>query len=472
MATDFYRSVRDIAQIAVETQRLQTSLIHQAEHDHLTGLPNRIRFQDHLAHTIRASNATQSRVAVCLVNIDRFRRINENYGHVIGDELLQQIGDKLTQSVRSIDTLAREGGGEFLVMLPELASAVDAELICRRLLAAITGQFKVQGQPIAVTANIGISLYPDHATTPGVLIQHADTAADFAKAKGQGKLQIFRPDLGEKARQLAIREAALGTALERNEFYLMYQPIYKTNRRIHGFEALLRWNNPVLGLIPPDQFIPLAESTGLIIPIGEWVLNEACRQAMAWKVEALCDTKIFVNISALQLAQTDFTRTVSKALRVSGLSPSRLGLEVTESLIVPSFKKATAQLKPLQNLGVFIAIDDFGTGHSSFGILHRLPINTIKVDRSFVSRIDHDASGLSTVRTIIDLARQLGMESVAEGVETEEQFALLKEMKCNYFQGYLLSRPLTPEAAQLLFETIPPRTQHTQSNLEELKISA
>jgi EAL domain-containing protein (putative c-di-GMP-specific phosphodiesterase class I) len=232
----------------------------------------------------------------------------------------------------------------------------------------------------------------------------------------------------------------------------MYQPLYDCNRRVYGFEALLRWSNPQLGQISPDQFIPLAESTGLILPIGAWVLHEACRQAMNWKAEALAGSKIFVNVSALQLGQADFTQQVADALKISGLPPSRLGLEVTESVIVPSFKKACARLQPLQDLGVSIAIDDFGTGHSSFGVLHKLPINAIKVDRSFVARIDRDPSGLSMVRAIVDLAKQLGMKTVGEGVETEAQFELLHDMECDYFQGFLLSRPLTPEAAQLLFE--------------------
>jgi len=466
-----YRAVRDIAQIAIETRSLHSSLIHQSEHDHLTGLPNRLLFEDRLAVAIRALGLTQFRVAVCVIDIDRFRRVNENFGHLVGDELLRQISDRLQRTVRAIDTLARESGDEFLVLLPELASASDAEHICQRLLLAFTAPFVVRDHTIVVSANIGISICPDHAVTPELLLQNADTAVDFAKANGLGQLQIFRADLGQIVRQLAVREAALGTALERNELYLMYQPLYDSDRMVQGFEALLRWHNPDLGLIPPDQFIPLAESTGLIIPIGEWVLNEACRQAISWKTEALKATKIFVNISALQLGRSDFTHTVSEALRTTGLAPSRLELEVTESLIVPGFEKATASLEPLRELGVSIAIDDFGMGHSSFGVLHQLPINTIKVDRSFVSRIDRDPLGFSTVRAIIDLVRQLGMKTVGEGVETEEQFHLLREMKCDYFQGYLLSRPLTPEAAQLLFENVQSLTV-PNSDSQALKISA
>lgn len=447
-----YRGVRDLAQIAIENCTLHSDLIHQAQHDHLTGLPNRLVLEDRLAQSFRAADRTNTRVAVCSIDIQRFRRVNESFGHLVGDELLQQITDRFVRAMRGIDTLARTGGDEFLVLLPELTSASDAELICRRLLLAITSPFLVQGHSLTISANIGISIYPEHAATPELLIQNADAAADFAKAKGQTRLQLYRPDLGEKVRQLAARETALRTALDRGELYLMYQPLFDSDRKIHGFEALLRWHSPELGQIPPDQFIPLAEATGLIVPIGEWVLLEACRQAMAWKAEALAHTKMFVNVSAMQLGQIDFTQTVSEALRVTRLSPSRLELEVTESLIVPSFKQATARLQPLQNLGVSIAIDDFGTGHSSFSILHQLPINAIKVDRSFVSRIDRDASGLSTVRAIVSLAQQLGMKTVGEGVETEAQFGLLNEMQCDYFQGYLLSRPLTPEAAQLLFE--------------------
>jgi diguanylate cyclase (GGDEF)-like protein/PAS domain S-box-containing protein len=464
-----YRAVRDIAQIAVEACVLQSSLIYQLKHDHLTGLPNRRLFEERLTFAIRVACTAQLRVAVCRIDIVRFRRVNENYGHLIGDELLRQISGRLQQSVRATDTLARESGDEFLVVLPDLGTVRDAEIICNRLLVALAAPFAVGNHSITVSGNIGISVYPDHAATPEQLLQSADTAVDFARANGHGKLEVFRPDLGERVRKLAAREAALTTALERNEFYLMYQPVYDSDRHIHGFEALLRWNNPHLGLIPPDQFIPLAESTGLIVPIGEWVLNEACRQAMSWKPEVLKGTKIFVNVSALQIGQVDFANTVSEALRVSGLPALRLELEVTESLIVPSFRKAAARLQPLQDLGVSIAIDDFGTGHSSLGVLHKLPINTIKVDRSFVSRIDHDPSGLSTVRAIVGLGIQLGMKTVGEGVETEEQFRFLHEMKCDYFQGYLMSRPLTPEAAQLLFENVQPLAA---PDSEELKMSA
>jgi diguanylate cyclase (GGDEF)-like protein/PAS domain S-box-containing protein len=445
------RSVRDLAQIAIEHNRIHSELIHSAYYDRLTGLPNRLLLEDRLTQATRLADRNGTRVAVCAIDIDRFRRINENFGHPVGDAVLKQIAARFTLAIREVDTLARPGGDEFTLVLPDILNAADAEALCRRLVAAIGEPIVVDSQTVNATTNIGISIYPDHASTVDLLIQNADTAVEFAKAKGRSEVQVYRPDLGEKVRQIAARERALRSALERNELYLMYQPLYDAERRIHGFEALLRWQNPELGLIPPDQFIPLAEDTGLIIPIGEWVLNEACRQAMKWRSHGSEETKIFVNISALQLGQPDFTDSVSRALRNSGLSPSRLELEVTESLIVPSFGSACDQLQPLQTLGVSIAIDDFGTGHSSFSILHKLPINAIKVDRSFVSRIDSDAAGLSTVRAIVNLARQLNMKTVAEGVETEAQFLLLNEMECDYFQGFLLSRPLTADATLLLF---------------------
>jgi diguanylate cyclase (GGDEF)-like protein/PAS domain S-box-containing protein len=446
-----FRGVRDLAQIAIEHRNLQTRLVHQAQHDRLTGLPNWLLLEERINQFIRAAERTRTRIAVCSIDIDRFRRVNENFGHVTGDDLLQQIAVRFRSVLRKSDVLGRQGGDEFMVLLPDIGEPADADTTCRKLLFALNDPFQVDGHTVTVSANIGISIYPDHASSPSQLVQHADTALDFAKEKGQSKLKIFRPDLGHKVRQLAARESALQTALQKKQFYLVYQPLFDSARKIHGFEALLRWQHPEFGLIPPDQFIPLAEDTGLILPIGDWVLREACRQAMNWNTAQLSATKIFVNISALQLGQTDFTHSVGQALKESGLPPERLELEVTESFIVPSFKKATQRLQPLQDLGVSIAIDDFGTGHSSFSVLHKLPIDAIKVDRSFVSRIDKDASGLSTVKAIVNLAHQLGMMTVGEGVETEEQFRLLHEMNCNFYQGYLLSKPLSVDAARQMF---------------------
>ena len=446
-----YRGIRDLAQIAVEHRNLQTELVHQTRHDHLTGLPNWILMEERLEQLIQNASRNHSRIAVCSLDLDRFRRVNENHGHVVGDDLLLQITARFRAILRKGDLLGRQGGDEFIIVVHDLNQAADADLICRKLLLALSQPFHSGGKVIAIGANIGVSIYPDHAETPELLVQHADTALDLAKEKGTANFRYFHPDLGQKVRQLARRESALQTALQNKELYLVYQPLFTGSRQIYGFEALLRWQHPELGLVPPDQFIPLAEETGLILSIGDWVLGAACRQAMSWKAPSLADTKIFVNISALQLGQADFTHSVAYALTLSGLSPSRLELEVTESFIVPSFKKATQRLQPLQDLGVSIAIDDFGTGHSSLSVLHKLPINTIKVDRSFVSRIDKDASGLSTVRAIINLAHQLGMKTVGEGVETEQQFALLNDMECDYYQGYLLAKPQSVDAIEQIF---------------------
>jgi diguanylate cyclase (GGDEF)-like protein/PAS domain S-box-containing protein len=475
-----FRGVRDLAQIAVEHRQLQTELVHQSRHDRLTGLPNRLFIEEQLAHLIRVADRNRSRLAVGSIDLDRFRRVNETHGAVIGDDVLQQIAARLKNVLRKGDIIGRQGGDEFIIVIPGLHDPADADAVCRKLLNALGEPFLVEGKAITIAANIGISIYPDHADTPQLLIQHADTALDFAKEKGKASMKLFRPDLGQKVRQIAARETALQTALQKNEFYLMYQPIVDMSRHVYGFEALLRWQHPDFGLIPPDQFIPLAEDTGLILPIGDWVLREACRQAMSWTVKGLADSKIFVNVSALQLGQSDFTHSVAYALRRSGLHPSRLGLEVTESFIVPSFKKATQRLQPLQDLGVSIAIDDFGTGHSSFSVLHKLPINKVKIDRSFVSRIDKDVSGLSTVRAIINLAHQLNMKTVAEGVETEAQFSLLSEMQCDLYQGYLLSKPLTVEGVQQTFaelalpvpEKTPPAARAASDKAEVLRKSA
>ena len=446
-----FRGIRDLAQIAVEHRNLQSELVHQSEHDRLTGLPNWHSVEQKMKSLLRGADLAKTRVAVCSVDLDRFRRINENHGHLGGDQVLQQIAARFKKVLRKTDTLGRQGGDEFLIVIPDLHDPSDADVICRKILNALIDPFMVDGKPVTVVANIGISIYPDHGSSPTLLVQHAETALEFSKEKGKASLKLFRPDLGQKVRHLAEIEGALATALQNREFYLMYQPIFDAHRRVHGFEALLRWQHPALGLIPPDRFISIAEETGLILPIGDWVLCEACRQAMSWASPLLNDTKIFVNISALQLGQADFTHSVGSALKRSGLPPSRLELEVTESYIVPSFKKATQRLQPLQDLGVSIAIDDFGTGHSSFSVLHKLPIDAIKVDRSFVSRIDKDAAGLSTVRAIVTLAHQLGMKTVAEGVETEEQFNLLQDMGCEFYQGYLLSKPLTVSVLEQTF---------------------
>ena len=281
-----FRGVRDLVQIAIEHRNLQTELVHQSQHDRLTGLPNWLLIEERLHHLLRAADRGKSRIAVCSLDLDRFRRINENHGHVAGDVLLQQIAARFKRVLRKTDILGRQGGDEFLIVIPDLSDPSDADTICRKLLNTLNAPFLVEGKAIIVAANIGISIYPDHADTPELLVQHADTALDFAKEKGKASLKLFRPDLGAKQRQLAARETALQTALQNNELYLVFQPLFYANRQVHGFEALLRWQHPSLGLIPPDQFIPLAEATGLILPIGDWVLREACRQAMSWTIRA------------------------------------------------------------------------------------------------------------------------------------------------------------------------------------------
>ena len=303
------------------------NIVHQSQHDRLTGLPNWLLIEERLAHLLRAADRNNNRVAVCSLDLDRFRRVNENHGHVAGDGLLQQIAERFKRILRKTDTLGRQGGDEFIIIIPDLSDASDADIICRKLLNALNEPFFVDGKAVTIAANIGISLYPDHADTPELLVQHADTALDFAKEKGKAGLKIFRPDLGQKVRQLAARETALQTALQNNELYLMYQPLFDASRQVHGFEALLRWQHPSLGMIPPDQFIPLAEDTGLILPIGDWVLREACRQAMSWTVPGLADTKIFVNISApaaRRIGLHPLRQLRSQAQRSAALAP-RIG---------------------------------------------------------------------------------------------------------------------------------------------------
>lgn len=440
--------------LAFDHAVLQERLLHQLQHDHLTSLPNRALLEDRLSQAIASARRRGTYVGICYIDIDRFKQINDTLGHGVGDEFLQRISKALQSNCRAVDTLARQGGDEFLLVLPNLATAGEAEAIAGRLLEAVRQPFRIADQNFVASASIGISIYPDHGSTATLLMQNADAALYAAKRAGRDQAHTYGAALGDQVRQRASIHADLQLALSGNQFALNYQPLYSTDRHLHGFEALLRWHHPERGVVGPDQFIPVAEETGMIIPIGEWVLREACRQAVDWEKSGYQAGRICVNVSGVQLGREDFAAKVSATLTETGLAPGRLELEITETWIVSDPEAAAAQLQALRDLGIAISIDDFGTGTSSFGCLHQLPLDTLKIDRSFVSRLDGSDKNSSIVRTIVVLARQLGLRTVAEGVENEAQLAELRAANCDFLQGFMLSRPLATAAAADLLRSL------------------
>jgi diguanylate cyclase (GGDEF)-like protein len=444
------RSICDLGRMAIEHQLLYDQVVHGSHYDLLTGLPNRTLLEDRLRQAMVAARRQGKLVAVCCIDLDRFQQINDNLGHDLGDVCFKAAADRLKASIRDVDMLARHGGDEFILALPDLTEISDAANICRRLLKELSAPILVDGHSLTLNASIGISLFPGHGDTPDTLLRNAAAALVEAKHTGRGQAQIYSPDLGRQSRRAAGMADALAVAVAQEQFRVAYQPIYTMNREIMGFEALLRWKHPTWGRVAPLEFIPIAEETGLIVPIGDWVIDEVCRQAMAWNAASLPPVKIFVNVSGAQLGRANFSSKIADALRRSGLAPGHLELEITESWIISDLRGAAVKLRKLRDLGVGIAIDDFGTGHSTFSYLQALPLDTLKIDRSFVLRLNGSAADQSTVRAITGLARQLGLKTVAEGVETEQQLKQLADIGCELVQGFLLARPLTPQAARLL----------------------
>jgi diguanylate cyclase (GGDEF)-like protein/PAS domain S-box-containing protein len=447
------QSVCALARLAIEHRQLHDEVVHRSQYDRLTGLPNRFLLEDRLKQAMVIARRQGTLVAVCCIDLDRFKQINDSLGHEFGDVYFKAVSERLRTSVREIDTLARHGGDEFILALRDVGEASDAVRICGRLLQELSAPILVDGRSLTITASIGISIYPDHGDTPGLLLRNADMALQAAKRAGGGQELVYSPALGQESRRAAEMVEALVTAITQAQFRIAYQPIYTMNKEIMGFEALLRWKHPKWGHISPLQFIPIAEETGLIVPIGDWVIEEVCRQAMEWQAAAVPAVKIFANVSGVQLERPDFSSKIAETLERSGLAAERLELEITESWIISDLRGAAAKLQQLRDLGIGIAIDDFGTGNSTFSYLHELPLDTLKIDRSFIHRLDGSAANLSTVRTIKALAQQLGLKTVAEGLETETQLEQLREIGCEMVQGFLLARPLTPQSASSLLRS-------------------
>ncbi len=448
-------SACDLARLAIEHQQLHTELLRQSQHDHLTGLPNRLLLEDRLDQAIAQAKRHGTQVGVCYIDLDRFKQINDTLGHSVGDALLQHVADTLKSGLREIDTVARHGGDEFILVLPDLSGTAETEEVCERILGSLRKPVRLGKHMITPAASIGFSLFPAMGDSTAALLRYADTALYAAKRGGKDRVHGYHPSLGEKVRRTMELQGDLRTALERNEFSLVYQPLYSMRKQLKGFEALLRWTHGRRGPVGPDEFIPIAEETALIVPIGMWVLREACRQGVAWNRNALAPVRMYVNVSAVQLSRPDFADSVAEVLRETGLVPQLLELEVTETSVLADTQAACARLARLRALGVGISIDDFGTGYSSFGYLQQLPVNTLKIDRSFIARLDGNPASSAIVRTIVALAEELGLETVAEGVETGMQVEELENARCGLLQGYLLAKPLAPSAAGLLMESAP-----------------
>jgi diguanylate cyclase (GGDEF)-like protein/PAS domain S-box-containing protein len=421
-------------------------LAHLAEHDFLTGLPNRMLLNDRVAQAITLAPRHMKKVAVLFLDLDGFKHINDSLGHPIGDKLLQAIGKRLVECVRGSDTVSRQGGDEFVVLLSEVEHAEDAAISAVRLLQGVAGSYSIGMHDLHVSASIGVSIYPDDGLDAETLIKNADTAMYQAKENGRQSYQFFKPSMNVRAVERQSIEESLRRAMERQEFTLHYQPkIDLRTGEITGAEALLRWTHPVRGLVSPAQFIPVAEDCGLILPIGKWVLREACKQARAWQNAGLALGTIAVNISAMEFRDDKFLEEVFATINDTGLDPKFLELELTESVLMKRAEATESILKTLRARGVQVAVDDFGTGYSSLSYLRRLPIDALKIDQSFVRQITTDPDETTIVTAVIGMGRSLKLRVVAEGVETQEQLAFLQKYECDEAQGYYFSRPVLPQ---------------------------
>jgi len=435
-----------------EQKGLELQLRHQAFHDPLTQLPNRALFTDRLEHALASMNSRGGRVAVMYVDLDRFKTVNDTFGHHVGDDLLVTVAKRLTPTVRAGDTFARFGGDEFTVVLDGVEDESEVEEIAARIQERVAEPIEIGGNRILVTASIGVAI-----TEPGVTIsardltRNADVALFHAKEEGRARTELFSDKLDPYTVERYQLERDLREAVENGELVLFYQPeVNMVTRQVIGFEALVRWQHPTRGLVPPDEFIPLAEENGAIADIGRWVLDEACRQAAIWQ-EQLFEGRHFtmgVNLSASEFFESDLVERVRNVLETTGLNPASLRIEITESVLLGDTSVADNVFHDLKALGVELAIDDFGTGYSSFGYLRRLPADILKVDRSFISSIDRDEREISIVRAVVAVADALGMGVTVEGIEREEQAAIMMEMGAHHAQGYLFSAPCDAAAAE------------------------
>jgi diguanylate cyclase (GGDEF)-like protein/PAS domain S-box-containing protein len=446
--------VRDVS----ERHAAQARIHFLSHHDGLTGLPNRQAFMAQLEHLMVAAQAAQTQLGLLFIDLDHFQRVNDSLGHTAGDIHLKTIARRIGEQVRSTDRVARFGGDEFMVLLPGIRDARDAVQVAHKLIAAISNPIDIEGRPISVTPSIGLSIYPRDGDTPDMVIKHADTAMHVAKGRGRATLAEFEPAIAEMARAQLVLEGQLGHAIEHSEFELLLQPqVRASDGQPVGMEALIRWQHPERGLLAPDEFIALAEQHRLMLPIGDWVLSESAHLAQRWHTERPdLALSVAVNLSAMQFQAPDFLTKIETLLQHAALPRGWLELELTERMLMDDLPFTLARLHRLRELGVRLSVDDFGTGYSSLAQLKSLPIDKMKIDRSFVQGLPADRASAAIAKSIIELARGLGLGVVAEGVETLAQRALLTQLGCDAFQGLQVSAPIDAAALSAWLAGFPP----------------
>jgi diguanylate cyclase (GGDEF)-like protein len=454
---------RDIS----ERKRAEERMNYLAYYDGLTDLPNRFLFNDRMSNVLIRLHRSQTLASMMLIDLDRFKDINDSLGHNTGDLLLKEVGQRLATCIRESDTVARMSGDEFVIILPDVLDPESAEITAQRILSAFSQPFYVEENEIYITPSIGITIAPADGISVDTLMKNADMAMYRAKEHGRNTYQFFSSEMSAIVSERRVLENHLRKALEHHELQVHYQPQLDLHtEKIIAVEALVRWHHPELGTISPNQFIPLAEETGLIEPLGRWVLETACAQTRAWQLAGAPDLRVAVNLSARQFERQDLVETVTQVLRNTGLHASALELEITESTAMRDWERTLEILEEIGHLGVRIAIDDFGTGHCSFGYLRQFPIDTLKIDRSFIQDLHADRNNAAIVSAIIVLAHALSLTLIAECVETPAQLSVLRSQGCDKIQGYLFSKPLPPEELARLLHS-PKRALREMSDLRE-----
>ena len=444
------RELREV-QVRQERERAEATVEHQAHYDLLTNLPNRTTFRDRLTVALAQAGRNRKMLAVLFVDLDRFKTIVDSLGHTIGDELLRSVAERLGASLEPGDTLARLGGDEFVILLPQINRADRAVRVAQRILEAVKPPFHFDHHELHVTMSIGITLYPYDGEDADTLLKNADTALYRAKEQGRNNYQLYTPAMNARAFERLALENSLRNAIEREEFSLYYQPqVHMKSGKILGTEAVLRWQHPDLGIVYPSEFIPIAEETGLIMQLGEWVIRTACAQNVLWQKAGLPPMTVAVNLSARQFQQQDLVEIVARILEETSLEPHWLEIEITEGIAMQNADYTNVLLRGLKEMGVRVALDDFGTGYSSLSYLKKFPIDTLKIDQSFVRDLSTDPNDAAIANAVIVLAHSLKLLVVAEGVETREQEAFLREHQCDTYQGFLFSSALPADS----FETL------------------
>lgn len=454
--TGTLHDVSDRLQTEARLRENQERLNYLAYHDALTGLPNRLLFQDRFEHAIARARRSHKQAAILFLDLDQFKKVNDSLGHEVGDRLLREVADRLRNCAREADTLARLGGDEFVLLLEEVEHVNAASAAAKKIVNRLLPTFRVGGFELYTTASIGLALYPDNGETVEELMKCADVAMYRAKERGRNNFQFYTSDMNARAQELLLLETGLHQALERGELEIYYQPqLEMESGAIVGTEALLRWNHPRRGLLLPAEFLPLAEETGLILAMSEWVLNTACRQNRTWQQAGFPALPVAVNITPRMFQQPGLVRMVSQALKAANLDPAYLELEITESMIMQNVDVAIQTMLELSRMGISLAIDDFGTGYSSLSCLRRLPINKLKIDRVFVGDVTNSPNDAAIAASVIALAGSMNFGVIAEGVETEDQLRFLQDRGCRHAQGFLFARPLPVAEVEKLFRQDP-----------------